>query len=1104
MANLFWLNVKEAHGIAADGKTKLVTDEKASDFLANIRDATAREVSAGTRPRSIPHPWAKAFLSSEYILMDRNKTYEKLTKVQKELFKSAIGTWRGLMAMLALKEVYDVDVSYEKVEKWQGVGASLMENQPVIAKNAWIRPNMNNQTPIYIVYAKGRAVGMTYPSIIALPGYCPQFSDILPWAKNNLFVDPIKALTRGERMIVYAWLKKAVAFYSQDEYEPLVLRALNDFLLDLKVSPEDKKLAEISVNKDVKVNILKDTVYEPLEMNVALDISDKSEVKIDESQIGIVDRLENIMPDGEKLVVGMLDEIMYQREPALFDKFIKTRNKLEVINSEDVFLDTWCYFEQRDFELEEIDSASSADAISDQHKTFSPNYIHLFPIKAEYARKLEPYFDGDISVSVVGDSMKAVCGFLVNGLRKEIFKTFNGQNREMLNSDCMATTVIWPNIDGCSQYNVIAKWNEQKGLTDAFMFVPTNIELTNSEKGRYQFLVSNYPKHLTCFWNNPNIAGFEEKGIVALTPPQTTVTKGITANYAFDFGTSASIAAYNFGTEEDSNKIDFSNQISLIAATETEVLSANRILFGDYGVTAPYPTIYCMHPGPTEVLFEGGHPYFNLPNKRIDLDRTLRSNIKFDIGDGTDNSKIQEDYIRGILNMMLVHARKQGVSKMNLSVSYPISIANTAEFRGKIEEIVEKYVKIGKKKGIGAYGVELGKEKVKFVSESEAATRFFFLSEEIKESITLDIGGGSADLFAYNDSGKGQAMIASVVAGSRVFLLSLLHKHPEVLIEAMDIIKKEIGENVIENEWFDKKTYMNDKGLEAFFTEVELLFQHSYVNKEGITVIMGNKIGNVIRTAEGNLGSGNLGETLKKMKSIWMMQLAAFFYYGGLMYRKTMKDLGEKDLNQLSILLAGRGSQVIEWLPKGYTNDLLVAITASAMSIDSEISEIQIVRKESETKLEAAVGMLKSPLKHNKTELKEKDFVFDYLIGESYIDKRGEMGSQFDLYHHQSSAARSKKIKNYSDDFSAIDSSLPEISKFFEELNDLIEQGMLKDKLFCIKLSDNAKEASKLNKENDDALYIDKKSLAQAVDNFAKEMKGKWSSCGYSGFLLLN
>ena len=91
--------------------------------------------------------------------------------------------------------------------------------------------------------------------------------------------------------------------------------------------------------------------------------------------------------------------------------------------------------------------------------------------------------------------------------------------------------------------------------------------------------------------------------------------------------------------------------------------------------------------------------------------------------------------------------------------------------------------------------------------------------------------------------------------------------------------------------------------------------------------------------------------------------------------------------------------------------------------------------------------------------------------------------------HHQSSAARSKKIKHYSDDFSAIDSSLPEISKFFEELNDLIEQGMLKDKLFCIKLSDNAKEASKLNKENDDALYIDKKSLAQAVDNFAKEMK---------------
>ena len=833
MPNIFWLNVNKASGIPADGNEQLITTRDQRGFIRSIRDATELSISSSTKPRSIPHPWAKVYLTCEYVLMDVKEDYHKLNETKQQLYHRIIGAWRGFLAMLALREVYDLDIQFKQLAECDGIGKSITNNRPFVAPKEKLSPLMQDNHPEYLIYVQGQPAGVTYPSIMALPGYCPPIRNEVPWAKEDEFVNPVDALTRGERMIVYAWVSHAVDFYQQHRNKPFILMALKDYLNDLDLNDSDTVSAIHASTAYKNANSTVDTLYAPLEEVIALNLTEDSEVRIDRSDILLIERAENIRPGYEKLVMGMLDELMYQRKPKLFSRFLPKDSRITAIKTEDIFLEKSYRFESTQINNTALEISASTTAINALHKSGTPQVLHIFPMKTEMALLLTPYFAENPKLEATGSSIKAVCAFNINNKRKEFAWSYAKEQRVELKSDRLGSTIIWPNIDRCSQYIVATSWNASWGERDGFVFIPLSDQITDVKKRRHRYLSTAYPAYLKGVWNSANASELIDIGIIKTKDPVVTLSGDTSANYALDFGTSATIAAYNLGNSIDTKKVDFLNQVNLIAANDFQARSANRLLFGCHTISAPYPTIYHAHPRPTTAIFEGGHPFFGLPNKRIEIKNNLMTNIKFDLGRGAGSAQVQKDYIRGLVHMLLIHARQVGVSSVNLNLSYPISIEDVAAFRENIREIISEYNRSqdqpdqsqNKKASDYPYQVTLNEKTLKFISESEAATRYFFVRNEKQESITLDIGGGSADLFAYNGTDGGKALIASVVAGSRVFLLNLLYRHPEIIVEAMDAIAKKMEGEPIEEAWFKPETYIGKATADEFYTELELLFQ---------------------------------------------------------------------------------------------------------------------------------------------------------------------------------------------------------------------------------------------------------------------------------------
>ncbi|MEX1307232.1 MAG: hypothetical protein AB1Z19_01740, partial [Eubacteriales bacterium] len=816
-----------------------------------------------------------------------------------------------------------------------------------------------------------------------------------------------------------------------------------------------------------------------------------SETRIDNSTFCLIDSAENIETGKEKLVIGLLDERMYHRDPELFERFAPAGQKLEPINADDMFLDKYYVFAAQSIDSDALSIKSSAEYIHSSNKRAVPGEVQLFPMKSEYVDKLKDVMVSGFDMSVAAGNLSAGVGFMVNGKKRLLMHDFPPESKTELISENMATTVIWPNVPDCAQYHVVARWGRYSGSSNAFVLLPIKEKIDIQKiKPKMRYIVEEYPTYLKALWVDQSTSQMKECGIAMIAQPKPISAGQTTANYALDFGTSASIAAYNTGNAGNSRKVDFENQILLIAYEEREANTLNKLFLGCYPVFSPFPTVYYKDTFPTTVLFQGGYPYFELPGRIIDSEEGgnrghLETNIKFELGGGNDSAVIQQDYIKGLIHMMLIHAKKIGANQVNLKVSYPISIRGIEEFKENIRDIVKSYADASSKNKDGAtpYGVALNLDSLQFITESEAATRYFYASSTPKECITLDIGGGSADLFTYSSKSQSSAMIASVVAGSRYFLLDLLKRKPEVLIAAMAEIKKRFPNSQLESKWLNPEIY-RDMGENTFNSSVECLFQFDIVADDGLVRNMGEEIGQIIRSDGGLLGKEEYLHILKKMKTVWLFQLAAFFYYGGLMYKKNTESIGTVENTTISFFLSGRGAQIINWLPMGTTEKVLKEMVRIALDAKSDVV-INIVQETDTKKTESAIGMLKEPISNEGMTLDEKQCTFDYVAGEEYIDVKNKTQSGMNFIRHRCSLGKAELVSQRMDeDFKKINPELPVLSQFVETLNQTIRNSELDDLIYRIVLCDTPKQAANKNKESDKAFYVDKVSLTDTMALF--------------------
>ncbi|MFA4827829.1 MAG: cell division protein FtsA [Thermodesulfovibrionales bacterium] len=164
----------------------------------------------------IPDMWARPILF-EMALYDARHPLHKLI----------LGEWRGLLAMIALKEWRNINLSTSKIEiispdpNPQQPGGTLTQrqniylNQPAFLKALEkLRPsktlsNDNNWHNLYIILFNNEPIGITSPTtlVCTAANYFNRINNV-KWFDGNFLTDPTSSLNDKEKTALAKWLEQ--------------------------------------------------------------------------------------------------------------------------------------------------------------------------------------------------------------------------------------------------------------------------------------------------------------------------------------------------------------------------------------------------------------------------------------------------------------------------------------------------------------------------------------------------------------------------------------------------------------------------------------------------------------------------------------------------------------------------------------------------------------------------------------------------------------------------------------------------------------------------------------------------------------------------------
>ena len=597
---------------------------------------------------------------------------------------------------------------------------------------------------------------------------------------------------------------------------------------------------------------------------------------------------------------------------------------------------------------------------------------------------------------------------------------------------------------------------------DGYLVFAPNGHSVSIPKEDHYFEMSDWPRYLEIYQRGNDV--YKLKGIVSISSPIIQKTSAVTAVYSIDFGTSST----NVGVRVVDPVINsFADQTMMITETErfASVKSINEVFYGNFPVSAPFPTLYYeRYIGSCN--FSDGHTYFVETNKTINIkDNNIKSNIKF----GANNeNKIR--YVNSLLNYIMVDAKKAGYSKISFIFSYSFSMPNSNIFKRGIEEVIERLKKENR------YGVIIQGEP-KFISESVAALKYARKTEETNEIVVIDIGGGSVDICVHSpalDKNDVSLRIASFEHGSRHFFINnfklnykllpgLLAKNPEIKtgkhVESFYINPEEFREKVIHNS-FRRDAERNtetDKILPDTDSFIENLFSLNIENN-GVRKNLGTELKNAF------LQDNHISK--KYYQTLWMFQLSAIMFYCAMMAAEMQKKRANDFFNTITILLAGKGSKIIGWLPQK-SLERLKSVFESTFNAYKFARKVvcKIKFDEQSAKNEGVLGMLNDNLHlADRNDLGEKDIMEGYLRGEQNADKKEF--SEIDL------------IDGDKFDFSK---ELPVYNRFISAFNSMAGTDFCK-----IKIMENT-ETDLVQSSGE--IVVDKRILMDAVNDHIQQKK---------------
>lgn len=798
---------------------------------------------------SIPDIWARPIVF-EIALFD---AYHPMhTRV--------MGEWRGLLAILALKERYRLSINVEVINlhnssKKTSSSSIFLKALESLCPYRTISPD-TNWSSIHLIILKDletdlkHPLGIFSPTTLVMPA-CDMSEhplDFVPWFNGSYLLDPVEFLNEKERSSLARWLLNirgekdsdfgfighinsvANTTASNDESGFIKERLLNcigtnnsGFIGDLDCQPQ----REINLSsEDYGITY---GFYKLFNRSVIISTGDQRNSPIRLKPQGrTTDKSVLVVDDNIPKQWDMSEDALMALEGFSFNELTNNSDKflnegIECWKTEDFFCER----------LIEIDAKNAfPGAIILRNKMDEDSFIS--PIKSKVLDLLSPqYVSNNLSIKKTASDtitveLRLELGEANSGIAREFVLRKTYQKKELIKIKFAPLIAVWPFINAGIEENM---W---KAYYTYFSTGDQPYEKDDTEKSPNTFyskpypgddfldsynikrsIVENdimkettiskkFPEAMECFVKlkeGTQLADLKECGMIFLQQPKF-IYISQTWDVSIDFGTTSTCMFLKSGN--DTMPLTFKHKPLIITAVSEGAK-------GDLG---------------KEFLPEGSDSddekeFFLTFLKRRDtklLDReyshilrsiilfyTIKTSFSFDDccinlkwGESSNDKINVKLFLRQLVLMIAAEAASSGVSTISWHFSYPSSFSQKriSDFKENWETLA-KFVKDNS-------GIERGNsDDTNYFSKTESVAVGIYFKKKttgslVSGAVCVDIGGGTTDISIWKGSNTDNMLFQTSLkyAGRDIFLDSLL-SHIDILTCLDNTITIEETNNII-------------------------------------------------------------------------------------------------------------------------------------------------------------------------------------------------------------------------------------------------------------------------------------------------------------------
>ena len=842
---------------------------------------------------SIPYMWARPLLF-EMALCDVNHPLHERIR----------GEWRGLLALLALKEWYQFPITVAPIEipldegdaetpEFLAALRKLLPQHTLEMSTTWDK--------LDVLLFNDSAIGITSPTTFVSTGadYHGCLSGV-SWSDGQFLTDPISWLNDTAKEAVAGWLQN------------LHNRAINGLPI---IGGNHSEQIENRINQ-----IADDLNREYTEFTDDLggrparqpNFSNKlfafaqplfrggmgAPVKPDEfaSSVKVVPS-RNPPPDTDLLVVDETIADYWGADPrnvtvwetmtladynASIDKRLPpTPYRVDFRKSDDFFTDQLCVIFQEDAFGEHTLSARGSGDLEFQGSRVTP----IPPIKEELLTYLDAENLNDRITFQESDGGVVVTIRLTltgtNGKERDfpISREYRTHDGDIKSIDSVPLLEIWPNFKA-EQWNVYYTYFTMADH-DTFYAKPLTSAEGVSESSSFEITKTfRFPEAMICEYDGTKV------GILLIEAEEVHVDEDTTWSIGVDFGTTNTIV-YRNHSQGEPKEVQFKPRLLHVTnAGQRNKLMEDFVPEGD--IPLPFLSLFQRFTSPgdtTEEPLLDGHIYFpgNFNDFR-DAER-ISSNLKW--SPSPQVRTLTRVFLKQVCLQCAAEAISEGAGEISWRFSFPTAFSQTDEeqFRHIWRNIVDYC----------SEATGLREENVTHKPESIVAPKFFastLQSESasggfVSGAVCIDVGGETSDISIWqNNNLYWQSSLR--LAGRHLFL-DRLKANPGIL-RCFDVESRVI--TALED------TSDTPSDADDFYAQADA----------------------IIKThGEDWLGNFSIPAGLSDVKSLISLiatGISGLLYYVGLV----LKYLGQKKgfaRNRVNVYFGGNGSRILHWLANG-------------------------------------------------------------------------------------------------------------------------------------------------------------------------------------------